>query len=219
MKPRNAVAAATLLTLAAIAATLVFGRAQTARPVVAPRPGVFLVARPGMPDPRFARAVVLLIEHGPSGSMGLIVNRPSDHPVGEFFPEFGAAARRHTLWFGGPVAPYLASFLVRAAEPLPGTIPVLGSLRYGADSATLAMLMERGSGPDELHVYLGYAGWGPGQLDGELLNGDWFLARATERDVMAPGALWDRLMERREPTGILVRQFPPGPPDRRTVSF
>ncbi len=225
MGSRNTVVAAGVFLFFAITGFLLFGRAGVGkaglavRPAVAPRPGVLLVARPQLPDPRFAQAVILLVRHDPSGSVGLIVNRPSDYAVDELVPGLGDAAHRYRIWFGGPVAPYRVSFLIRTGESLSGTEPVLGSLRYGTDTATLEALMARGTSPDDLHVFLGYAGWGPGQLDSELLNGDWILMEGDERDVMAPDGLWERLMERREPAGLLVRKTPPPPPSRRTVSF
>lgn len=212
--------------LAAALAALVGGHAGLGKPgdgvagvAGEPRAGVFLVARPQMPDPRFARSVILLVEHGPDGSAGLIVNRRSDWSVGELLTELGPSAQRYPLWFGGPVAPYLASFLVQTDEPLPRTVPVLEGLRYGADRETLRGLMERGYDPARLHVFLGYAGWGPAQLDAELLNGDWLLLPATVEEVMAPDGLWERLIEQREPSGMLVRRALSGPGTGQIVNF
>ncbi len=187
--------------------------------VGAPRSGVFLVAGPRMPDPRFAQTVILIVEHGPDGSAGLIVNRPSEWTASELLPVLGDQASQHPLWFGGPVAPYAASFLVQSPEPLPGTVTVLDGLRYGADIETLKALLGADYGPDRLHIFLGYAGWGPGQLDGEILSGDWILVPASVAEVMRPEGLWERLIHRGRPGGVLVQRAAPAMPRRPIVSF
>ena len=83
---------------------------------VAPEAGMLLIARPDLPDPRFRDAVILLVQHGPQGAAGLILNRPSRIPLHEVLPKLPHGADEvKTLAYGGPVAP--RAFMVLALVP------------------------------------------------------------------------------------------------------
>lgn len=143
--------------------------------------GSILISMPGMGDPRFERSVILICAHSEDGAMGIIVNKPStelsfagllDHLEIARAPE-GREIRVHV---GGPVERgrgfVLHSGDYRAAG---GTMEVAGG--YGM-TATLDILQElaQGGGPREALLALGYAGWGPGQLEGEIARNDWLTA-------------------------------------------
>ncbi len=151
--------------------------------------GKFLIAMPGMGDPRFARAVVLICAHSGDGAMGLIVNKPT--PDLSFaalldqleIPRKGAG-RDIRVHFGGPVERgrgfVLHSPDYHAAGG--GTMAVGGGFGMTATQDVLAALA-RGRGPQEALLALGYAGWGPGQLEGEIARNDWLTADAA-RDLV-----------------------------------
>lgn len=144
--------------------------------------GKVLVAMPGMADPRFARAVVLICAHGPDSAMGLIVNKPSQElDFGGLLKHLGispgASRREIRVQYGGPVERgrgfVLHSDDWRGADQ--GMMQVPGGLRL---TVTLDILeaLARGDGPARALLALGYAGWGPGQLEGEILRNDWLVA-------------------------------------------
>jgi len=147
--------------------------------------GKLLIAMPALGDPRFQRSVVYLCAHSPDGAMGLIVNRPTPEvrfpalleslgiPVGE-------KLRDIRVHFGGPVERQrgfvLHSDEVRSPQ---GTMAIAGGV---AMTATRDMLEQiaRGEGPRAGVLALGYAGWGPGQLEGELARNDWLTGPARD---------------------------------------
>lgn len=173
------------------------------RPVLAaddvaePGAGVFLVARRGMPDPRFAQTVVLLVEYGTEGALGVIVNRPTRLPLPEAFPDLPALKESDQhLWFGGPVQPDQAALLVSTPQAPERSLTVLDQLHFST-SIELLHSLARSPAPTRFRVYAGYAGWAPAQLDGELARGDWLLRGASAEQVMTGDArgLWQELID------------------------
>lgn len=145
--------------------------------------GKLLIAMPGMADPRFERSVILICSYDERGAMGLILNRPMpDVPFSDLLHQLGITVspnmRDIPIGFGGPVEPGRGFVLHRA--PVIGDAPE-GSIRISQD---LAMTTTRdilqdfadGLGPEPAMLALGYAGWGPGQLDDEILENGWLTA-------------------------------------------
>lgn len=163
--------------------------------------GRFLVAEEQVLDPRFARTVVLLIDYGPEGAMGLIVNRPGRVTIAEALPRLESLeGRQDRIYFGGPVQPEALLLLLRSEEAPDGFEPVLDDIYLGGGGAKLAQLIVSGVGEDRIRGYAGYAGWGPGQLDNEVRRGDWSIVPAAAAQVFdpAPDSLWKKLIERRK---------------------
>lgn len=156
--------------------------------------GMFLVATPGMSDPRFSRSVILLVQHSTEGAMGLIVNRRSEVPVSKALSEIEPkTASRHNLYFGGPVEPGRVMY-VHAGSNVAPDIGIIDDVNWGADYDRLKQLVT-GLEPDSLRVFFGYAGWGPGQLERELSRDGWRLVPARAEHVYSddPGGLWNSL--------------------------
>lgn len=145
--------------------------------------GKLLIAMPGMMDPRFERSVILVCTHSPDGAMGLIVNRPMPElDFGHLLQQLGIEdegdARDIPVGFGGPVEPGRGFVLHRSRQ---GDADAEGTLCIGDDLAmtTTRDILEdfaRGAGPQPALLALGYAGWGPGQLDDEILDNGWLTA-------------------------------------------
>ena len=170
--------------------------AVPAQAVPAPAPGVFLVAKPSIDGGPFGHSVVLLLDHGNDGTLGLIVNRMTEIPLAEVLPELSTEkAAGHDLYFGGPVALNSLLYLFRSAEPRKTAIRVMDGVYFSGDKELLDLLLDEKFNRNELHLYLGHAGWAAGQLMSELARGDWDLVRADAFTIFQadPEKMWDEL--------------------------
>lgn len=172
-------------------------------PKIVPAKGVFLVAEPDLGDPWFRESVVLLLAHGETGTLGLVVNRLTTVTLSEALPELevGEEGEERDLYFGGPVALEHMLFLVRTEEPWDGASQVVEDVYFSGDRDALVTLLKQKKDDEELRLYMGHAGWAPGQLAREIELGSWQLVRATadrvfEKDV---DTLWRSLVERGSP--------------------
>jgi putative transcriptional regulator len=180
-------------------------------PQVAPAPGMFLIARRELRDPNFYHAVVLLTQHGPHGSMGLIVNRRTGMRLAEVLPDLEApAGTDHALYIGGPVARGRIVMLMRREKPGEDIVQVSDDILFSAERTVLDALLARRKPANELRLYAGHAGWGPGQLGLELARRDWHVVKADSESIFGGGEdqLWERLIRKIEPTGLIVRSEP-----------
>ena len=163
---------------------------------VAPAAGVFLVAKPSIDGGPFWHSVVLLLAHDEQGTLGIIVNRATEIPLSKVLSELDADATGDpALNFGGPVALDGLVFLFKSEEPPEDARSVMGDVYYSGDRKLLEKLLKKREGRDHLKVYLGHAGWSPGQLQGEILRGSWTLVPADAFTVFqkSPEAIWPEL--------------------------
>lgn len=175
--------------------------------------GQLLVATPGLSDPNFFRTVVLVVEQGGEGAAGLVLNRPTETELGGPLDAWrGMAASPPLVFVGGPVSPDAAVCLARSAPEVrpPGWEPVvdgLGVLDLSREADDVR------AGVDRLRVFAGYAGWGPGQLEGELEQGSWYVLDADPEDALTslPGGLWRFVLKRQGGKLALVANFPADP--------
>jgi putative transcriptional regulator len=146
---------------------------------------ILLVASPEMQDPRFAGSVVLVMNHIAPAPAGLILNRPTPVSVSQVVP---GAYHDAKAYFGGPVDVTRAvSFLFRADAPPRNSTPVIGNVYLSSDRALLRELLAREKPMAGLRVFLGYAGWAPGQLEAEIARGDWSLEPADADAIFNSG--------------------------------
>jgi putative transcriptional regulator len=199
---------------------LILGVAALASSAVgaqAPAKGMLLVAARGIGDPRFRNSVVLLLEHGRSGSMGVIVNRASGVAPERVLPRIeGLKDRDDELFFGGPVLPDVVIILARSEQAPPESARVFADVYYSASSVALEQLLAGDRSAKRLRLFFGHAGWGPGQLDLELARGDWHVVPADIDLVFDsdPATLWRRLIKRVAPKGLQARYATPVEPLR-----
>lgn len=147
--------------------------------------GKLLVAMPGMGDPRFAHSVVYLCAHSDEGAMGLIVNKPAPEVrFSDLLDQLGIAPapqmRDIRVHFGGPVE-NARGFVLHSADYTSGA----ATLRVDAETSMTATLdvlehIAQGQGPASSLLALGYAGWGPGQLEHEIAANGWLMCDARE---------------------------------------
>jgi putative transcriptional regulator len=135
-----------------------------------------LVAMPQLQDPNFTRAVVLLCEHRDEGAMGLVVNRPTDTRASQIV-QLEPRPRRDSgleVWFGGPVDPSRGWLLI--ADQTGDGVPIVPGLYLSASRDLLRRAMETDAFSQRCRFLVGYAGWGPKQLDNELAASAWLNA-------------------------------------------
>ena len=173
-----------------------------------PLRGSLLIAAPTLLDPNFRRTVVLVADHDDEGAMGVILNRPSGMTVADAAPELepliGAEA---PIFAGGPVQPTAGVVLAEVAEQ---GDPVFADIVMVPDLGELADVVDSAG---RIRVFAGYAGWGPGQLDGELEREDWIIEPARPGDVFHedPDALWAEVLQRKGGQYALVARMPDDP--------
>jgi putative transcriptional regulator len=179
--------------------------------------GKLLVATPELEDPNFARTVVLVLEHTEEGALGVVLNRPTDSPLTESLPRWvDHAAAPAVVFVGGPVQPEAAIGLARAVgadgplDDASGFAPLFDDLGTIDLERAPEDVMPR---VDAVRVFAGYAGWGPGQLDGELAANGWYVCDAAPDDLWTarPGDLWRAVLRRQSAPLRLVAGFPDDP--------
>ncbi len=175
--------------------------------------GRLLVATPALSDPNFDHTVVLVLEHGEDGAIGVVLNRPTPTELADALPGWHRlAADPPVLFSGGPVAPDAAICLgkgwpgeeVEGYEPLFGTVGTV-DLTVDADSVSSAL--------QSIRVFVGYAGWGEGQLEGEIEAGAWFVVDSHPDDALSgqPDDLWQVVLRRQRGSVAMFANFPPNP--------
>ena len=163
-----------------------------------PAAGKLLVSREGMKDPNFAETVVLLISYDEGGALGLVINRRSDVKLSKILPDVERLKEREDpVYLGGPVGRSRMFLLVRSKER-PGTArPVLDGVYVSESPELLERLIEQGNDA-EFQAYAGYAGWGAGQLEGEIERGGWHIVAGSAERIFTdrPSSLWRSLLPR-----------------------
>jgi putative transcriptional regulator len=183
------------------------------RPDADVEPGTLLVAAPSLADSNFRRTVVYIIDHRGEGTLGVVLNRPSEVPVHEVLPAWGPhVSQPQSLFVGGPVEQKTALCLAALrtgedASSLKGVISVRGPVALVDLDADPDQLAPRVKG---LRVFAGYAGWDVDQLAGEIERGDWIVVPALPNDVLAPPDqdLWGRVLRRQGMPVALLATHP-----------
>ena len=177
----------------------------------APVPGDVLVAEPPMADPNFRRTVILVCEHTTDGSFGLVLNRPTGLALSQAADEdFTFDAE---LWTGGPVQPDTLHYLHPFGD-LDGALPVLDDVFWGGDFEAFQRAVTEGwLDPSQARFFVGYSGWGAGQLDAEVDEGSWIVLSGSSELVFADGddALWRQVLRQLGGEYALLSTFPDDP--------
>lgn len=165
--------------------------------------GQFLIAAPGMGDPRFYHAVIFVIRHDKDGALGIVVNRPVEtEPLRRLLDDLGqsggGASGKVEIFAGGPVQPKVGFVLHSAEYTRAGTIAIDGKVAMSSSPAVLRDIAS-GQGPKKYILAFGYAGWGPGQLEAELGAQAWFTAPDDPKLLFDAdrATLWQTALERR----------------------
>jgi len=176
-------------------------------------PGTLLVAAPGLLDPHFRRTVIYIIEHRDRGTLGVVLNRPSEVTVRDVLPSWAPlSSQPPAVFVGGPVESETALCLaaVRTGQD-PSRVEGLITVRapvalvdLDSDPAAIAPNL-RG-----LRVFAGYSGWDAGQLASEIARGDWIVVPAIPDDVLArhDSRLWGHVLRRQGMPLSLLATYP-----------
>jgi putative transcriptional regulator len=154
--------------------------------------GRLLVATPDLRDPNFSRTVVLVLEHSDEGALGVVLNRPVDLRVDEILPDWAdQVSAPGCLFVGGPVSPSAAIGLGRGPDLPDVLFDGLGTVDLDRDGAPVPHL-------SALRIFIGYAGWAPGQLGQELEAGGWLVLDLEPDDPFTadPSDLWVQVLRR-----------------------
>ncbi len=176
----------------------------------APGPGTLLIAPPTVQDPNFFRAVVLLCEHSANGSFGLILNRPIEVDIEILSTEL--TGFRGGISFGGPVQPDTLHFVHQL--DIPDAAPFMPKVNWGGDfEAVKEICRERTVTDNELKLFLGYSGWGAGQLHDEIQAGGWILTPGDPEAIFGdePEELWRKRLRRLGGEYAVLANFPIDP--------
>jgi putative transcriptional regulator len=177
--------------------------------------GRLLVATPSLGDPNFERSVILMLEHSDEGALGLVLNRPSALEVDDPLPDWASlAASPGTVFVGGPVSRESVIALARCTddadlddEVFTPIVDGVGVLDLTSDAVTVGLSLL------DVRVFAGYAGWGGGQLEGEIDEGAWWVFDIDRSDVMTaePEGLWRAVLRRQPPPMRLFAHYPDHP--------
>lgn len=160
------------------------------------RAGMVLIANPSLTDPNFAETVVLICQAGPDGTMGLILNRPSEIPLTKALPSIQSPeGESHKVFLGGPVQPQGLLMLFQRTEQPGNTRHVFDRIYWGGNPKMIERMLTQPKADERFRVYAGHAGWAPGQLQAEIVTGAWTTAVADPASVFTenPETLWDDL--------------------------
>ena len=177
-----------------------------------PEQGKILLSEPFLGDRFFKRSVVLLGEHNDKGTIGFILNKPTNIKISEAiedFPEFNAP-----IYFGGPVQPESLFYIHSLNGKLDGSKEICKGVFWGGDFDELKFLIEtKQVSPFEVKFFIGYSGWEPTQLDQELKLNSWIISNAKKDYAFSnhPTDLWADILKNMGTQYAMMANFPEDP--------
>lgn len=163
---------------------------------IKPERGRLLISEPFLPDPNFERTVVLLCEHNNEGSFGFVLNKPSILKVSEVMEEL--TEMENLVYVGGPVQQDTLHFIHRNAS-LENAVEIVEKIYWGGAFENLLILLEsKQISSTDIRFFLGYSGWGPGQLDAELDQDSWIVCDYVTDQLLfdtGPDVMWRKALE------------------------
>ena len=161
--------------------------------------GVLLVASPSLDDPNFRQAVVLVVEHGPDGTVGLILNRSTNVLLSHALPDLTVLkGTSYRLFAGGPVESSRLLLLFRLKEPPADARSVFDGVYVGGTSKVLERIITQAKPTETFRAFAGFAAWAPRQLEAEMLVGAWGILPPDSFSIFDqdPATLWQDCLSR-----------------------
>jgi putative transcriptional regulator len=150
--------------------------------VIDPSAGILLISDPFLKDPNFMRTVVFLCEHREQGSFGFVLNRKYENTIDEIIPEL--EGYKLPVYYGGPVQTDTLHFLHQYPEQIPGSQEVIKGVYWGGDfDMVIQMIRKNEIDIHKIRFFIGYSGWGEGQLSDELNEKSWLTVKALRKLV------------------------------------
>ena len=177
-----------------------------------PEKGKILISEPFLNDPNFKRTIILLTEHNEEGSVGFIMNKPTELSFNDAiddFPDFESP-----IYFGGPVQLNTLQFIHKAGNIIEGSIEIMPGLFWGGNFESLKEQMEIGRlKPEDFRFFIGYSGWDEGQLLEEMKINSWIVADAKIDDIFSdqPDSLWRDILKSMGKKFAILASFPENP--------
>lgn len=176
-----------------------------------PTKGKILISEPFLNDPNFKRTIILLAEHTEEGSVGFVLNRPTEYTLNMVvdFPDFESK-----IFHGGPVQENAIQFIYRGENIIEGSTEILPGLYWGGSFPVLKTLIEANEvNPGDFRFFIGYSGWGEGQIDDELAMNSWIVADATIENIFSeePDKLWRDILKGMGKKFAILASFPENP--------
>ncbi|MDT8318636.1 MAG: YqgE/AlgH family protein [bacterium] len=159
--------------------------------------GALLVARPELPSRFFSETVIIIVIHEKKGTLGLILNKPTGHSSSDILNAPEEMKNLHEdLFLGGPQNRHIATLLIDTDNPPKGADNVFGGI-YFSGSVAAVLSGGKSEGHYEIRAYSGVSSWARGQLEMEVLRGDWLILEPDSEAVFSkePEKLWEKLLK------------------------
>lgn len=180
--------------------------------MISPSTGILLIADPFLKDPNFKRSVVFLCEHQEEGSFGFVLNKLYDNTLEDLI--VAAEGLDIPVYEGGPVQKDTIHFLHQYPNLIEGSQKVIDGIYWGGDFETTISLLKTGLiSADKIRFFIGYSGWGNGQLEEELKEKSWVTVDATRKIVFHPqtDAIWKEALLHKGGEYEMLVNFPTDP--------
>ena len=159
--------------------------------MIEPGPGILLIADPFLKDPHFLRTVVLLCDHKDDGSFGFVLNKKIEQTLDELLSNFDGF--QLPVYYGGPVQTDTIHFVHQYPDLIPDAVKVSNDIYWGGNFETVSALIKNNSIKlNKIKFFIGYSGWGDGQLSNEMMEKSWLTVAATKKLVFNthPTEVW-----------------------------
>ena len=177
-----------------------------------PEKGKILISEPFLNDPNFKRTIILLTEHGSEGSVGFILNKPTEIKLNDALENY--ADFDSPIYYGGPVQLNTLQFIHKAGDIIEGSIEIVPGLYWGGSFESLREKIEIGMlKPDDFRFFIGYSGWDEGQLMEEMKINSWIVADTKIDDIFSdePDNLWRDILKGMGKKFAILASFPENP--------
>ncbi len=180
--------------------------------MIDPGPGILLIADPFLKDPNFLRTVVFLCEHREEGSFGFVLNRKYENTLDELIPD--VEGFKLPVFYGGPVQMDTIHFLHQYPADIPGGEEVMKGIYWGGDFLKVTEMIKNGEMDfQKIRFYIGYSGWGNGQLNEELKEKSWLTVKANRKLIFQTSAdeIWKESLKHLGGDYEMMIHFPTDP--------
>ncbi len=177
-----------------------------------PEKGKILISEPFLNDPNFKRTIILLTEHNEEGSVGFVLNKPTEYKLNQVvddFPEFSSL-----VYYGGPVQLNTLQFIYKGENIIEGSLEIMPGLFWGGSFDILRTLIEsKAVNPDDFRFFLGYSGWDEGQINEELELNSWIVNDTSIDNIFSeePDKLWREILKGMGKKFAILASFPDNP--------